>query len=69
MPRYLSSRAAIFISSAVIQSGISVYESIALMVMHIPDISLSQFVSWLCLDSKYVMNSCDPVLCIILMLY
>ena len=38
----------------------SVHDSIALMVMHMIGTYLSLFVSWLCLDSQSVMNSCGP---------
>ena len=39
-----------------------------LMVMHMPVISLSLFVSWLCVDRQSVMNSCGLALYSILML-
>ena len=46
------------ISSAVMQSGMSIHDSTVLMVICMPGIS-SLFL-WLCLDSQYAMNSCDP---------
>ena len=51
------------------QSGMSMHDSIALMVMHLPGISSSPFVSWLCLDSQPMMNSYGPGLYSILMLF
>ena len=60
---------AILISSAVMQSGMSLHESIALMVMHMPGICCVLFDSWLCLDSQSAMNNCGPGLYSILMLY
>ena len=56
------------ISYALMQSGISVHNSIMLMVMHMPGISISPFVYWLCFDSQPVMNRCGPGLYSILML-
>ena len=55
-----SSTVAIYISSVVMQSGMFVPDSIMLMVMHMPGICSSLFVSWLCLDSQSAMNSCGP---------
>ena len=55
-PKYSLSSIAILISSAVRYSGISVHDSVAFMVLHIPIISL--FVSWLCLDSQLAINNC-----------
>ena len=46
------------ISSAFMQSGMLMHDSIVLIAMHIYGYSLSLFVSWLCLDSQSVMNSC-----------
>ena len=43
-----------------VQSGMSVHDSIVLMVVHLLGISVSLFASSLCLDSQSVMNSCDP---------
>ena len=43
MPRYSSYTVAILLSSAVMQSGMSVHDSIALEVKHMPCISLSLF--------------------------
>ena len=57
----------LFISSVVIQSGMSVHDSIALMVMHMPAVSSS--VSWLCLDSQSAMNNCVQGLFCILTIY
>ena len=57
MPMYCSSGVAILISSVVMQSDMSVHDSIVLMVMHMPQISLSLFVFLLCLDSQSVMNN------------
>ena len=51
------------------QSGMSVHDSIALMGMHIPGISLSLFVSWLHLDSQSAISSYGPGLYTILVLY
>ena len=44
---------AIFISSAFMQSGMSVHDSTALMVMYMSGISSSLLVLWLCLASQY----------------
>ena len=43
MPMCSSPRVAVLISSAVMHSGISLHDSIALMVKHMPGISLSLF--------------------------
>ena len=43
--------------------------TIALIVMHMPGISSSLFVLWLCLDSQCAMNCCGPGLYSILILY
>ena len=51
-------RDALLISSAVMLPGMAMHDSIALMVMHIPGISLSMFVSYLCLDRQSVRISC-----------
>ena len=67
MPMCLSSSIAIPISSTLIQSGMSVYDSFALMMMHMSGISLSLFVSWLCLDNQSVKNSCGTGLYSIIM--
>ena len=42
------------------QFHMSMDDSIALIVMHMPGISSSLFVSWMCLDSQSAMNSCGP---------
>ena len=57
------------ISSAVMQFGVSVPDSIAFMVMLIPGISTSLFFSRLCLDSQAAMKSCGPGLHRTLLLY
>ena len=44
-------------------------KTIALMLMHMPGISSSLFVSWMYLDSQLVVNSCGPGFYNILMLY
>ena len=49
--------------------GLSMLGSIALMVMHMPGISSSLFVSWLCLDSQSAMNCCCTDVYSILMLH
>ena len=67
--RCLSSRDASLISSAAMLSGTSLHDSIALMVICIPDISPLLFVLLLSLDSQSAMNSCGPGLYTILMLY
>ena len=67
--RCSSSRVTILMSAAVMQSCMSIYDSIALFVMQMPNISSSLFVVWLCLESQIVMNSCGPDLYSILMLY
>ena len=46
MPKCLLSSVAFLISSALMQSGMSMHDSIALVVMHMPGISSSLFVSW-----------------------
>ena len=51
------------------QSDMLVHDSIALMVMHMPGISLSLLVSWLCLDSQSAVNICGPGFYSILLLY
>ena len=56
--RCSSSRATCLFSSTAMQSGMSMHDTIAVMVMHMPNISSSPFVSWLCLDSQSVMNRC-----------
>ena len=61
-----STRTAI-ISSAVMQSGMSVHD-IAFMIMHIPR-SSSLITSGFCLDSQSTINSCGLGLYSILMLY
>ena len=60
IPKYSLSRVAKHISFAVIQSSTSMHDSIAFMLMLIPGISLSLFVSWLCLDSHSAMKSSGP---------
>ena len=62
-----SSKVTSLICSAFMQSGMSVHDSIVLMVMCMPAISSSLFVFWLCLDSQSVMNSSSPGLNSILM--
>ena len=62
--RYSSSRVAV----RLLQSGMSVHVSIALILMCISGISSALFASWLCLNSQSVMNSCGPGLYSILML-
>ena len=47
----LSFSIANLMSSVSMQSGMSIHDSIALMVMHMPGISSSPFVLWLCLNS------------------
>ena len=68
MPRCSSSSVAIHISSAVKQSGISVHDSIALIIKHIPGIS-SLFISHCFWIANLQMNSCGPGLYSILMMY
>ena len=50
MPRCTSPSFAPLIFSAVMEYGRSMYDSIAFMMIHMPHISLSLSVSWLCLD-------------------
>ena len=57
MPKHLSPSVDILISSAVLQSGISKHEFMALMVIHMSEF-LCLFVSRLSLDSQSVMNNC-----------
>ena len=59
MPKCLQSSIAILMSSAVMQSGKSLHDSM-FMVIHMLCISLSLFLSWLCLESKSAMNNCGP---------
>ena len=58
----------VLISSAVIQSDISMHDSIALMVVHIPGISssLSHSCVWI---ASLLMNSCSQGLCSIPMFF
>ena len=63
MPSCSSSSISILISPALMQSGMSLNVPIVLMVICMPGISSSLFVSWLCLDSQSVMNSCTVFLC------
>ena len=69
IPKCSSSSITILISSALMQSGMAIHNSIALMIMPIPDISSYPFVLQLCLHSQSAMNSCGPGLYSILMLY
>ena len=69
LPKCSSSIVANLISSAVIQSGMSIYYSVAFMVMLLHSISSSLFAWLLCLDGQSVTNSCDQSLYNILMLY
>ena len=69
MPRCSLSRVATLISSAVMQSGISLLISIILMFMYIPDISSFLFVLCLCPDNWSAMNCCGSCFNSILMLY
>ena len=55
--------------TAVTKSGMSVHDSILLMAMHMPGISSSPFILWLCLDSQTIMNRCGPGVCGTLMFY
>ena len=68
MPKCSSARVASLVSSAVMQSGISVHDSTTFMVMHIPGISssLSCGCAWI---AKSTVNSCGPGLYRIPMLY
>ena len=67
MPKCSSCWVVTLISSAVMESHMSVHNPI---VLHcIPGISLSLYVSWFCLDSPSAINSCGPGLYNILMLY
>ena len=68
MPMCSLSVLAVLISSAVMQPSRSMYDTTALMVMHMPRISSSLFGLWLCLDCQPVMKTFDPAYCI-LMLY
>ena len=62
MSRCSSSIVAALIFSAVLQSGMPMHNSIALMIMHMPGVSSSLFF-WLCLGSHSVINSCGTGLC------
>ena len=64
---YSSSNLDNLISSATMLSGMSMHDSIALMVMPMPGISSFLFLSLLCLDSQLAKNSCAPGLHSILM--
>ena len=66
--RCSSSVLADLISSALVHCGMSMCDSIAFMFMLIPCISLSLFVSWLCLDNQSLMNNWDLDLYSILLL-
>ena len=57
------------ISSTVMQSCMSMHDSMVFMVTFIPSIFSPVFVSWLCLDSQSTMNSCGLGLYSNLMLY
>ena len=46
-----SSSDTILTSSAIMHSSMSVYDSFAMMVIHMTEISSSLFASWLCLDN------------------
>ena len=59
-PKCSSSRIATLTSLSIMQCGISVHYSIKFMVMHIHGISLSLFVSWLCLDSQSAIKELWP---------
>ena len=54
------------ISSALMQTGMSNDYSIALIIMHIPDISSSLFVLWLCLDSQSAVRMCGQVFIVLI---
>ena len=69
MPMCSSSYVAILISFVVMQSRMSMHDCVVLMVMCMPVISLSQFVSCLCLYSQFAVNSYAPGLYSILILY
>ena len=62
MPMYSVSSIAILISSAVMQSGMSLHHFIALVVVYMPGFSSSLFVSTFCLDNQSVMNNYDLAL-------
>ena len=64
--RCSSSKVTSHISSALMQSGMSVHNSVVIIFILIPGISSSHFVLWLCLDGQSAMNSCGTVLCSIL---
>ena len=57
------------ISSAVMQSGMCIHDSVIFMVMFISGISSSLFVLWLYSESQFNMKSCSLDLYSILMLY
>ena len=67
--KWSSSSVTSLISSAVMQSWMSVHDSVALMVMCMPGISSPLFASLLCLDSQSVMNICGYGLHSILIFY
>ena len=69
MPMCSSFNIAILISSADMYSGMSMHDSIVLMMVHMPCISSSLFFSRLFLDSQSAMSSCSPGMYSILMLY
>ena len=58
MPTCSSSIVVALISSSIMQYGMSVHDSTALIVMHMPIISSSLFVSQMYLDSQSAVNSC-----------
>ena len=60
MPQCSSSSVTLLISSAVMKSGMTMNDSIAFIVMHMPGIFSSLFISWLILDSQSAMNNCGP---------
>ena len=67
--RYSSVRIISLISSILMKSGMSVHDSIRLMVMHMPGISSPIFVLWVCLESQSAVNSSGPGFYSTLMLY
>ena len=58
--KYSSSSVTSLISSDVMQPGMSINDSIALMVIQMSHISLSLFGLWLYQDSQSAINSCGP---------
>ena len=68
-PMYPSSGIAIHISSTLLQSSMSIHDTIALMLMHHAWDFFIFVCLMVCLDSMTAINVCGPGMCSILMLY